>query len=96
MKKTVCFDEFRQSFNDYDRDYMSYDGYEALYNYLLDIEEDSGIEMELDPIAIICDFAEYDSIEDVKKNYNVEDFEDLQEHTWCVELNNGHILMQRY
>jgi hypothetical protein len=37
------------------------------------------MEMEFDPVAIRCDFDEYESLEDVKENYqDIETLEDLQ------------------
>ena len=41
----------------------------ALAKYLEEIEEDTGEEMELDVVAIRCDFSEYSSLEDWADEY---------------------------
>lgn len=67
MKKTI-FDEheLQKEFQEYDRDYYSLDGYEALLMFYDEIDED----MELDVIAICGDCTEYG-------NYSSCDFRDL-------------------
>jgi hypothetical protein len=44
----------------------------ALAEHLEQIEEDTGEEMELDIVAIRCDFAEYSSLEDWADDYGME------------------------
>ena len=46
---------FADVFRDMDRDYYSYDGYATLLNFYDEIDEN----MELDVIAICCDWDEY-------------------------------------
>jgi hypothetical protein len=41
----------------------------ALVDYLEQIEEDTGEEMEFDRVGIRCDFAEYDSLTDWAEDY---------------------------
>ncbi len=47
----------------------SYAGSLALAEYLEELEESTGEEMELDTCAIRCDFAEYDSLRDFADEY---------------------------
>ena len=55
MKKTINFYDFEQAFRDYDRiDNFSREGLQTLFNYL----EDANPELELDVIAICCDFSQ--------------------------------------
>jgi hypothetical protein len=57
MKQSVNFSDFIDAFKRYDR-YDSY-GYEALkviFDYLEDLEDSMGQEIELDVIAICCDY----------------------------------------
>jgi hypothetical protein len=42
-------------------DAFSYEGLGALFEYLTEYEEDTGAELELDVVAICCDFDEYAS-----------------------------------
>jgi hypothetical protein len=47
----------------------SYNGALALVEYLEEYEEESGAEIELDVVAIRCDFAEYESLQDWAHSY---------------------------
>ena len=38
-----------------------------------------GEEIEFDPIAICCEYTEYDNFEDLQNDYNVETLEELEE-----------------
>lgn len=69
MKQTVTLSAFRDAFRTAGRaDNFSYSGLEALYDYLTEMEESTGEEIELDPIAICCEFNEasaYDCASDL-------------------------------
>lgn len=68
MKKTIDINDFRNEFRDYNRmDNFSYEGLEVLFNYLEEMETE-GLEIELDVIALCCDFAEY-SIKNLINDY---------------------------
>jgi hypothetical protein len=57
MKQTVYLDDFRQAFHNRGRgEQFSYEALELIYDYL----EESDPDMELDVIAICCDFSEGD------------------------------------
>lgn len=76
MKQSVNFHGFVQAFKEAGRmGNFSYDGLEMLFEYFEAYEEDCGIEIELDVIAICCDFNE-DNFLDVAANYDI----DL---SWC-------------
>jgi hypothetical protein len=68
MKQTINFSQFRDAFNgsQYQNNF-SYDGKIALFDYLEELEEDTGEEIELDIIALCCDYTEYDSAFDAAK-----------------------------
>lgn len=87
MKQTVNEHDFIDAFRIMDRkENFSYEGRKALFNYFEEIEQDCGNEIELDVIAICCEYSE-DSFEDIKANYsnlNIETIEDLREHTQVV------------
>jgi hypothetical protein len=55
-------------------------------------------EMEFDPVAIRCDFDEYESLEDVKQNYqDIETLEDLQKYTTVIEIpNSDRLIIQAF
>ena len=56
---------------------FTYSGAYALCEYLEELEADTGEEIELDPVAIRCDFAEHDSLHAWARDYFSEWREDL-------------------
>jgi hypothetical protein len=94
MKTTVNFNDFQDAFRRFDRaNQFSRAGLSALFDYLEEIEQDTGEEMELDVIGLCCDFMEFDSAEDAAREYGwtPEDgdnpLEWLQEQTSVIEVN---------
>jgi hypothetical protein len=73
---------------------FSYEGATALFEYYEDFEED----IPFDPVAIRCEFDEYESLEDVKKSYqDIETLEDLQNHTTVIEIpETDRLIIQAY
>lgn len=98
MKIDVNFSLFCDRFVMLDRDsQFSYKGKRALYDYLTDLEQDTGEEIELDVIALCCEYTEYESLEEVKANYSdIKSLEDLNDHTSVIELENGGLIIQNY
>ena len=96
MKENVNFDRFCDRFKAMDRDNnFSYAGKQALFDYLERLEEDTGKEEELDIIDLCCRYTEYESIEELKKEYeHIEDMDDLRDHTEVIEFDEGIIIGQ--
>ncbi len=69
MKTTVNFSEFRDSFQQIRPDNFSYEGLRHLFSWLEQYEEDTGEELELDVIAICCDFSE-DTFQNIADQYD--------------------------
>lgn len=77
MKQTIGLSQFTDAFMSIRPDNFTYDGLVLLFDYLESWEADSGEELELDVIAICCDFEEL-TIEEIIRQYNIEtdDIED--------------------
>jgi hypothetical protein len=71
MKQTVRFGTFQQAFEALRPDNFSYEGLTILFDYLEQWEADSGEDLELDVIAICCDFSE-DTVEDIAHYYSID------------------------
>lgn len=79
--------QFRDAFRSMGRDdQFSYEGLEVLFDYLEDLEQDTGEPVELDVIGLCCEFVEMDMNEvvdqydlDVSECYDVESIEQLVE-----------------
>ena len=48
---------------------FSYDASVALFEYLEEYEQDCGIELDFDPVALRCDFDEYESMKEIAEDY---------------------------
>lgn len=59
IKQSVYLRDFRDAFQAIRPDNFSYEGLGALYEYLEELSEDIGDDIELDVIAICCDYTEY-------------------------------------
>lgn len=76
----------------------------ALCEYLEELEEDCGEEIEFDPVAIRCDYSEHASLEDWAMDYGFEpEAEDerereeeirhyIQDHGQLIEFDGGVIV----
>jgi len=68
---------------------FSYEGLNSLFDYLEELEEDMGKEMEFDPVAICCEYSEYENLEEIKNNYDcIENYEDLENNTSIIKIEN--------
>jgi len=89
--------EFTSEFMKVRPDNFSLRGLEALYQYFYEVSEEMGEDIEFDPIAICCEFTEYDNFKQVLEDYNVDDIEELKEHTTVIEVHDSEILiLQQY
>ena len=71
MKTTVSSYDFERAFIDCNRENnFSYAGKKALFDYLEEYEEETGEEIELDVIALCCEYTEYENVEEFVKNYD--------------------------
>ena len=71
MKTTINFSEFRDHFHQIRPDNFSYEGLKILFYYFEEYEESTGEEIEMDVIAICCDFSE-DSYQNIADQYGTE------------------------
>ena len=98
MKIEINKYQFSDMFKEMNRESnFSLEARDALFNYFEDLEADLGESVNIDIIAICCDFSEFDSLEDLQNSYpDIESFEQLLDNTQAWELDNGKILIQNY
>lgn len=71
MKQTVNFSDFVDAFRAYDRyDQFGHQALMVVFEYLEELEESTGQELELDVVAICCDYAT-DNWEAIAENYSI-------------------------
>jgi hypothetical protein len=111
MKNTVTLSSFRDSFQAKGRgEQFTYRGLEALFDFLEEMEEAGGAEMELDVIALCCEFSEYatawECVDDCGYSLDEDEFfnsdereeaslEYLRENTILIEFKGG-IIIQNF
>jgi hypothetical protein len=96
MKIRINREDFVRAFDDCNRsEDFSPLGRRKLFDYFEEYEESTGEEIELDVIAICCDFSE-DSIENVLKNYDLESVDELRDNTTVIEVDDETIIFQNY
>ena len=77
MKEQIGFCQFCDRFRDMGRNkQFSYNGKKALFEYLEALEEDLDEEIELDVIALCCEYTEYESIKEYQEDYG-DDYKNL-------------------
>lgn len=83
---------------------FSYEGKRALFDYLEELENSTGEQIELDVIALCVDYAEHDSALDCYKEYSDEEEEIseeeakewLEEHTTVISASKGSVIVQNF
>ena len=87
MKKTVTFIMFCDSFSDTYRGNFTYEGKRALFEYLNELEESTGTEIELDPVSFCCEYTEYENLADLQGDYpSIQSMEELENITTVVPV----------
>ena len=95
LYQTITETDFINSFQSLRPNNFSREGLEALYNHFWDLSEDQNI--ELDVIAICCEYSEYENFKEIKKDYpQVEDHEYLSELTPIIRAKNGNWIIQNF
>jgi hypothetical protein len=89
MKQSVNFSDFVDAFRAYDRyDAFGYQALKVIFDYLEQYEEDMGEEIELDVIAICCDYNVNDAAT-IARDYSIDlahlDAEDDDYEEQCEE-----------
>lgn len=80
--------------------YFSYEGFNALYNYLDEFSNEIGEPFEVDVIGLCCDFTEYSDWEELYNNYSYsynneeEDWEDTNQEGFMEWVNERTIVIE--
>ena len=79
IKQTVTESDFRDAFQAIRPNNFSYGGLTALYEYLWELSEDIGEDIELDVISLCGEYTEYDE-EQARREFDIDpDVEDWQD-----------------
>ena len=98
MKQTINFSQYCDAFKDMNRgNNFTYDGKRALYDYLEEYEDGTGEEVELDVIALCCEYTEYENLEELQENYtDIDSMEKLEDHTTVIKVDDDRFIIQDF
>ena len=93
MKQSVTRFDFVDWFRGSDtyKNNFSYSGLNSLFDYFTTIEECTNEEIDFDPIAICCEFSEYENLNEIKESYSsveINNIDDLRDNTNVIEIEN--------
>ena len=74
---------------------FSYEAWEQIFEW--EEERDENNNNEYDPVGFCCEYAEYDSFDQLKDDYSdIESKEDLEGQTWVSYLPEGRVLIRQF
>tara|TARA_R100000656_G_C3917149_1_gene122099 strand:+ start:434 stop:769 length:336 start_codon:yes stop_codon:yes gene_type:complete len=100
MYDTIDFNAFNNWFIKHRPDNFSYEGRKALFEYLDELDgavtdetgSNSCLGIKFDPIAICCEYSEYENLEEFNKDYSFsdkfpyKDIEQIEEITSVIKI----------
>ena len=99
MKDTISIGRFKDWFQEYRPNNFSTVGLSSLFYYLEEYEEDCGTEIEFDPIALCCEYTEYDNLGEFHQNYDKETYPDkdsIMDYTQVIEVGTDSFIIQNF
>ena len=98
MKKYINLYDFQNWFSNSEtyKNNFTYEGQQALFEYLEQWEEETNEVIDFDPIALCCDFSEYDNLKDYNDQHDTtfKNIEELNDETLIIKIENGGFIAQ--
>ena len=87
MIKNINFNDFCDGFPESYSNNFTYEGKQALFDYLEELENELDESIEFDPVALSCDYTEYSDFKELQGNYwDIETMEELENLTTVIML----------
>jgi hypothetical protein len=99
MKNTINIYEFKKWFEEHRPNNFSYEGLTQLFEYLEEYEDSTGEQIEFDPIALCCEYTEWEDLEEFWKNYDKEtypDFDTIGDYTQIIRVGKESFIIQDF
>ena len=98
MIQTINEYQFADAFKSIRPDNFSYEGLKALYDYLEDYEDSTGEQIELDVIALCCEYNEYEDLAEFQEDYSedYESIEDIEGETQVIMIDDDAFIIQAF
>ena len=98
MKQTITESMFIDAFMRIRPHNFSYNGLKALFGYFEQYEEDTGEDIELDVIAICCEYGEYENLEEFQRDYGegFKTMDDVDSVTGYIDIDDEAFIIQKF
>ena len=99
MIDTISIYRFQNWFQEHRPNNFSRTGQVALFDYLEEYEESTGEQIEFDPIALCCEYTEYDDLGEFHQNYDSETYPDkdsIMDYTQIIEVGTDSFIIQNF
>ena len=99
MIDTISIYRFQNWFQEHRPNNFSRTGQVALFEYLEEYEDSTGEQIELDPIALCCEYTEYDNLGEFHQNYDSETYPDkdsIMDYTQVIEVGTDSFIIQNF
>lgn len=79
------------------QDNFSYDGLRALHAYLEEMAESTEKPIELDVVALCCEYAEYENLAAFQEEYSdFESMDDIEANTTVIRIDDERFIIQSF
>lgn len=94
VTKGMFRDAFSRS-NTYKNNF-TYGGLGALYDYLEQLSDETGEDIELDIVSLACEYAEYATLEDFQADFgkDYQSMEDIKQETTVIQFDGGFLIFK--
>ena len=99
MKTKVTFELFHKWFDEHRPGNFSRLGLKSLFDYLEECENSTGFSIEFDPIALCCEYTEYENIDEFHKSYDKEKYptiDELYDNTRVISVGQKGFIIQDF
>jgi len=99
MIKTINEYDFSKAFHNMGRgEQFSSSGLDALFKYFQMLEDSVSEPIELDVIAICCEYAEYDSLAEFQEDYGseYESIDDIERETEVIRIDDDSFIIVQF
>ena len=98
MKTTVSNHDFHRAFETTRPNSFTYQGLNALFEYLEEYEDGTAVDIELDVIALCCDFTEYEDLKEFQEDYGNEfkTLADIEDNTTVIPVGEESFIIQQF
>jgi hypothetical protein len=98
MIEVVTESQFIERFRQIRPTNFTYEGLQALFEYLEQLEDDTGEEIEFDVIGLCCEFSQYDNLKEFQDDYgkDYECIEDVENETMVVPVDEESFIIRQF